>query len=185
MRIFSAFQISPEVTAEAKRIQNELRKNWPGTQLRFTAPEAQHVTLNFFGEVNAGELEKIIEATRLVAHEIQAFNFELQDIIGLPPSNQARSIVIGLHEIDTNYSIRLYDAVRQKLNTQNVLTPDRPWTPHLTLARVKGSESFAIPPHAVAVKKIIWPVTSVDIIESKLTANGPEHTTLTTIPFNQ
>ena len=183
MRIFSAFQISPEVAAEAKRIQSKLRENWPGTQLRFTASEAQHVTLNFFGEVNAGELEKITEATRSAANETPAFNFELQNVVGLPSSNQARSIVISLQEADTNYSIRLYNSMRQKLSAQNVLTPDRPWTPHLTLARVKSTEPLAISPQIIAVKKITWRVASVDIIESKLTANGSEYSTLATLPF--
>ncbi|MGH2498232.1 MAG: RNA 2',3'-cyclic phosphodiesterase [Ktedonobacteraceae bacterium] len=101
-----------------------------------------HLTLAFLGELDDDRLALAMEATRAAAHDFPAFEYRLTTpgVFGSP--QQPRVIWMGvedaplaqLHGLPLQ---RLHRTLDRELERRNFETEKRPFSPHLTLARVK------------------------------------------------
>ncbi|ABF41140.1 2',5' RNA ligase [Candidatus Koribacter versatilis Ellin345] len=131
MRLFFALDIPSEIRRSLTDYVDSLRRV-PG--VRFMAPESYHVTLKFLGEVQDVERAKSAVAT------VRSPRFEVAfcDVGFFPNAKAPRVFWAGIHADEglPNLATALEDALAQA----GFPREDRPFHPHLTLAR-NGSGS--------------------------------------------
>lgn len=110
--------------------------------LRWVDAPGIHLTLAFLGELDDDRLALAMEATRAATHDFPAFDYRLTapGIFGAP--QQPRVIWMGvedrpLAQLHGSPLQRLHHTLNRELTHRGFETEKRPFSPHLTLARVK------------------------------------------------
>jgi RNA 2',3'-cyclic 3'-phosphodiesterase len=160
-------------------------------RVRWVDPSGIHLTLAFLGELDDAQLAQAIEAANLAARQIQPFTYHLTrlGIFGSP--RQPRVVWMGIEE-RTGSLTRLHRALQQELERHGFETEARPFSPHLTLARVKtplapddlqrlqdilaGTQSGLVSPHEYTVQY-------VNVMKSELLRSGAHYTCLRACPL--
>ncbi len=131
MRLFLALDITPEIRAQVTTYVDSLRRI-PG--VRFMPPESYHVTLKFLGEVKDLELVKQAAAKAHAA----SFATSFRDVGFFPNPRSPRVFWAGIHADER--LVALASAIDAAMSEAGFPREDRPFHPHLTLAR-SGSGS--------------------------------------------
>lgn len=127
-RLFVAIDLPDEIKTELLR----LRADIPGA--RWVAPNQFHLTLHFLGDVETERMPAIIEALNTV--DVDTFSLTLEGVGRFPPGRgAARVLWVGIHP-DPEL-IELHRQVEHTLGILGFVPEDRPFSPHLTLARFK------------------------------------------------
>jgi len=179
MRAFLAVEISEEIRENVAALQSDLRG--VRARVKWVRPANMHLTLVFLGDVAEEVIALMAEEADRVAADSGPFTCEVAGIgfFGRPRAPRIVWAGVGdgagqLSEIQA----RLASTARQL----GVEVEDRPFTPHLTLARVRS------PAHA---KELVTGIEArreekfgrfeaerIALIGSRLEADGPVYTVL-------
>ena len=135
MRIFVGIDLDPEVRSRIARFIEGIQGFAP--HARWMRPESLHVTLKFIGEQPADRIDAITDKLR----QIKAPSLELK-ITGygfFPTAKAARVFWIGMVENQQLTELALKSDVA--LAELGIPREERPYSPHLTLARSSGGSS--------------------------------------------
>lgn len=135
MRLFVAIDIAPEIRERLARFRSEMKPLAPAA--RWVGVETFHVTLKFIGEQTSLQMESI--RTALGAIHCAPTTISFRQTGFFPNPRAARVFWVGI-EADPHLA-ELAQAVDRALTPLGVQPEDRPFTPHLTLARGGGSGS--------------------------------------------
>ena len=182
MRLFVALEIPSEVRKNLATLIESLRAVSP--QARWVRPENLHVTLKFIGEVPETKLASIRGALAGVRSE-QAVALDSRGLGFFPNEKHPRVFWAGI-EASPNLKALAADIDRatEKLG---VAREQRPFSPHLTLARFEPPSlpeklRAAIQENAGCEFGLLR-TTQFHLIESKLKRSGAEYTTVESFPF--
>jgi RNA 2',3'-cyclic 3'-phosphodiesterase len=134
MRLFIALDIDEPIRTRLSRFVEGVTNFAPDA--RWVKPESLHVTLKFIGEQPDPAVDQIkqtlsqVEASRSEIH-FRSYGF-------FPTAKSARVFWIGM-EADPELAT-LADTIDDKMASLGIPNEDRPFSPHLTLARA-GSGS--------------------------------------------
>ncbi|WP_447972643.1 RNA 2',3'-cyclic phosphodiesterase [Nitrospira sp. Kam-Ns4a] len=128
------------VQAEMReRLEREFRREAPDVRLQWVRPESIHVTLKFLGEIEEGRVAAIGEALERIAASLAPFAVEVGGLGVFPDARAPRVVWLGLSgQVDA--LVRLAAEVDAALHALGFPREDRPFAPHLTLARVKDRQ---------------------------------------------
>jgi 2'-5' RNA ligase len=117
------------LTAELGRLCNRLRK--PGDSLRWSAPEGWHITLQFLGSADEAQFESLkVRLTEVRSGPVPVRMGDLEVF------DRAGAFVV---EVATSLELReLQQRVVEATKKCGFVPEDRPYHPHITLARAKG-----------------------------------------------
>jgi 2'-5' RNA ligase len=135
IRAFLAIDLPIEVLNEIRSIQSGLSKTLQG-MLRWVRPEAIHLTLKFFGDISGDD---IVTISRVMEDHVNGTGLLALDVKTLgvfPDMNRPRVIWLGISG-DVERLIRLQKSMDKKLHEIGFAKEERPFRPHLTLARIK------------------------------------------------
>jgi RNA 2',3'-cyclic 3'-phosphodiesterase len=175
-RLFVAIELPNETKVLLRRLQETL----PGA--RWVPIEQLHLTLRFIGEVDEETLTAIQAALSRVASE--PFTIALQQIGHFPPHRQPRVLWVGLSAGEQLN--RLQQQVEATLQTAGVAPDDRPFSPHITLARLRETPAAPVLSYEQRHKDFHCPpfaARAFHLYESRLSAKGATHTPLRSYPL--
>jgi 2'-5' RNA ligase len=188
LRSFVAVEIPTEIQSALARSTAPLQRALPKPLIRWVAPQNVHLTLKFLGDISPANLELLAEAlkTEAVAHE--TFNISVGGLGAFPTSGRARVLWIGLEApAALSTLLRGIEAITAKLG---YASQDRPFSPHLTIGRVRQNVSGLDFQHIRAALEgtIIgalgtFRVDALNIFKSDLQPGGPVYTRLYTLPM--
>lgn len=139
MRLFTAIELGDEVCANAATLLETLRRrasqSAPQGRVTWVAPERMHLTLRFIGEVDDAKAEAIVSALRAPIAEAP-FDVRWRGLGSFPPRGAPRVLWVGV-AAGAEALNRAERAVSARLATVGIPPEDRPYSPHLTLARVR------------------------------------------------
>ncbi len=138
VRLFIAVEISDEVREEIRRAQQVLRTT--KARVSLVDPAIIHLTLKFLGEVDERLVVTISEALRGVRFE--RYEVEVGEVTG---NNPRRPRVVWCRILDRGESSALHDRIDAALEPLGFPRETRPFTPHVTLARVKEFDPSLLP----------------------------------------
>jgi len=180
MRLFVGIALPAEVIEALEALSRRLRTD--GDELRWSSPESWHITLQFLGETAPETYDCLVE--RLAG--IRA----AQVPMGLKGTGKFERA--GVFWAAVNVSAELQELQRQVLAATalcGVAAEDRPYRPHVTLARAKGDGRAALPrlqvlaerdrefPHFIAREFLLF--------ESHLVRGGARHEVRQRFPLGQ
>jgi 2'-5' RNA ligase len=135
IRAFVAVEVSN--TGGIEKLQQELacEAGWTCDQTRPVKNRNLHFTLIFLGDIHLESIDKIKDLISEIRFEPIKITFT--GIGGFPNSNFARVVWVGVDENGRQKLVGLAEQVVLKLS-QIGFRPNKPFTPHLTIFRVKG-----------------------------------------------
>jgi len=135
VRLFCAIDIPEDVSATLRAMLGRLR---PLANLRWTSVEKLHITTKFIGEWPDERLSEIQACLRQVVSA--PFQIVLGSLAWAP--NRTRPRVFLAHVEASPELDALASATERALAGVGIAVEDRPYRPHLTLARVKDRVSL-------------------------------------------
>jgi RNA 2',3'-cyclic 3'-phosphodiesterase len=137
MRTFIALDISDEIREKVSSFAEEIAKSQK-KGLKCVEPENLHLTIKFIGEYPKARLDGLLK----ILGEINASKIQLSftSAGGFPLKSVNPRVLWVAPRMDENL-LRLYDAVDRRLVDTGVARDDKPYHPHLTLARLKENVS--------------------------------------------
>lgn len=136
VRAFLAIDVPPDYRAGLAAVQEALKKS--GADVRWVAPGNIHLTLKFFGDITAAQVEAIGAATAAVARATPSFTLQAKDVGTFPNPKNPRVIWLGLTG-QTEVLADLVQELEQAFVPLGFAAEKRAFTPHLTLGRVRSS----------------------------------------------
>jgi 2'-5' RNA ligase len=182
VRLFLAIEIPGEIRDALVAFVNQLKKIAP--KAKWVRRENLHVTLKFLGSTDAEKLEQIetvlrgIRSAEPVALEFRGLGF-------FPNEKRARVFWAGM---ESSANLRpLAGDIDRAVHQLGFPLEERPFTPHLTLARF---DPPGLPPNLGAAvrqhsSRHFGSLSTLEfrLIESELKPTGAEYTTLQSFPF--
>jgi len=142
-----------------------------------------HLTLRFFAEADGGMLARIEEAAAATAARSPAFNAQLHGVGGFPHLRHPNVVWVGVGK-GRHRMAAFRRALDIDLYDRDIPPEHRPFSPHLTLARVQRQ------PKAAKLDKWLgpykerpwgdWRIERIELIHSHLTPTGPVYRTAAT-----
>ncbi len=132
MRIFIGIGLDEGIRGKIARFLEGVSDFAP--EARWVRPESLHITLKFIGEQKAEQVEAIIQRLRRV--ESSPFEIQVSGCGFFPSAKSPRVFWIGMHA--GAQLAQLAHDIDSAVAELGVPREDRPFSPHLTLARAGG-----------------------------------------------
>ena len=182
MRLFTAVEVGERIQAEAAAVVAELKRRVdriaPRARVTWVVPSRMHLTLRFIGEVNASRAEQIIN---LLREPIPAGPFIVRwsGLGAFPKKGPPRVLWVGAGQ-GTEPLVQVEAAVSARLQRLGIPREDRPYNPHLTLARVREDAGLRAGPlfEGLSAELGETHVGAVTLFESTQSPDGPSYTVL-------
>jgi RNA 2',3'-cyclic 3'-phosphodiesterase len=183
-RLFFAVASPADVAASVGLTQRRLRDAMGAVKASWPRPEHAHCTLKFLGELPAERAEAAICAASELKRTERAFRLTLEGVGAFPDARRPQVLWLGVTTGAPELT-RLATSLDRCLQLSGFDREERPYVPHLTLARIKfrGAEKPAA--HALATVKDMgpvatWEVRSFALFESVSTSEGVRYTAIET-----
>jgi len=177
MRLFIAIDVPEQVKQALEEIQQ------PELGIRWTTPDTLHLTLRFIGDVEPAARDDLVEALDVPGEN--RFAITLKGIGYFPPRKQPKIVWVGLEENDA--LMKLQSEVETACRTVGLEPDDRPFTPHITIGRVRGASKKEVLSFINQHKRFRMddiPVEEFILYESKLYRDGAVHTPIHRFPLD-
>lgn len=136
MSIRAFIAVDFEASQELRGLIGELRSS--RARLRVVAPENLHITLKFLGETEEGMVEPIVDVLEASVDGVPPFTLTLRGTGAFPSMRAPRVLWVGIY--DGEPLVRVAQRLEQGLGSLGFPRERRRFSPHLTLARVKGPQ---------------------------------------------
>ncbi len=187
VRCFTAIELSDQARTKLVDLQNRLKSVAPPHTVRWTAPQNVHLTLHFLGDVAVENLETAARAVGAAASACPPFSLNLSGLGCFPHTRRPRIVWVGVSG-ETERLVELHKILGQQLQQRLDFQPEtRPYSPHLTIGRVKKG----LPPRRLkqlgqmleqeipqVAQLAPLPVAELHLIRSELKPDGPVYTSL-------
>lgn len=177
MRVFLAVDVDRRLSYKIQKIQKDLIKT--DAPLKLVDSENLHFTFKFFGEINPNQIKQITNITEGKLENYQAFPLHIKGTGVFPHPGYMRVLWLGIED-PAKFSELQKDLDEEFANMG--FKKERSYTPHLTIARVKGAhnkEFLADKIHELQDIEIgKMDVDKLVLKKSELTPVGPIYTDL-------
>ena len=187
LRTFIAINVPSNVIDTLESIQRRFKIL--GLDATWVKPGNQHLTLKFLGEIRTDQLQEIRNKITEALTPYAPFRLSLDSVGVFPHTRNPRVLWLGLKDEEGTLA-RLQSALEQALADEGFPADPRPFSPHLTLARIKSPKGKkklqdelealnqqGIDPHP-------FNVGAVQIYESQLTPKGSIYIELANFTLN-
>jgi 2'-5' RNA ligase len=182
VRAFLAVPLAPHVLSSLSRLQAQLSRKI--NDIRWSHPQNLHLTLHFFGNIDQETLEKIKVSVLSVKRCHQPFKVDIRGLGAFPSLRRPKVIWLGLQP--QAQLKQLHQDIQQSLRLAG-LTPDsRPYSPHLTIGRVRRAAAD-LTEQGVTLSDTTIDYLLIDrvvLFESRLQPQGAEHIPLFTVKLD-
>jgi len=186
LRSFIAIELPEDAKQGLARLRRELQRD-EHRFVKWVDAQGIHLTLKFLGNIPAKRVAEITEAIGKAAQGISPFRLDISGIGVFPSLNQVRVFWVGIGgEVDK--LSRLQQNIDSALATLGFAKEERPFVPHLTLARIREGTS---PPERKSFGELVGStifedkysieVEAVRLMRSQLRPAGAIYTCLSVV----
>jgi len=180
-RVFVAVPLSPAVREAAAGARAAFAAH--ADRCRWVSPRQLHLTLAFLGDITTAQMADAVDAARAAAASAAPFLVAFAGVGAFPSLAAPRVLWVGVAAGDDRLAA-LAGALEAALRARRFAPDPRPFAPHLTLARARGtgrppdlrrgSEAFG----RVTIGE--QPVAELIVVKSVLGPSEPVHTVVGT-----
>ncbi|MDQ0286704.1 2'-5' RNA ligase [Desulfofundulus luciae] len=184
MRLFWAINLPDTIKERLWDIQRQLQG--AGADAKWVEKENLHLTVHFLGEVEVSLINALISAAQKVLLTQKTFSVQLGGLGVFPDPRRPRVLWTGVIG-GGNELQEIYRLVGEAMVPFGIPLPGRPFSPHLTLARLRSPRG--VQELMLRVRELgdacthlgTVQVSSVDLMQSELTRGGPIYTLMAQI----
>ncbi len=175
IRSFVAVDTSSKVKEEVGELVKGLKVK-TAVPAKWVHPQQMHLTLVFLGEVSPEFIEKGKVCLEPIARQFRPFNCQFEGLGAFPSLVRARVLWLGLKRGEEELK-ELQKEVSRVLEPIGYRAEKRPFTPHLTLARLREPADMSL------IKEVAFTsspclIDRFILFRSVLFPTGPEYTRL-------
>ena len=194
IRVFLAVELSHALQAELALVQQELKRRIEPEMKRdmrisWAQPALIHLTLKFLGDMDEQVVDPLLVAVEQAIGRQTAVNVPLDRLGAFPRPQSPRVLWVGPSEnwergAEAKRIAEIHGAIEQACEGLGFLRETKPFSPHLTLARIKVGErqvGVALAKGGVLDRPISLgslAVESVVLMKSELKPTGSVYTKL-------
>lgn len=184
-RTFLALELPNKVKDALQRQIQRLARAIP--EVRWVDAASLHLTLAFLGGLDDARLEAAIQSAAAVASAQTSLSLRLAGLGTFGPAHAPRVVWVGLAG-EMRRLLELQAALADELAARGFAREERPFAPHLTLARIKKPLSDA----ALAalarvltepVARATWHADAISVMKSELVRPTARYTELARWPL--
>lgn len=183
IRAFLAIQLPYDVTTALGHLADQVSQA-KVSGLKPVRPENIHLTLKFFRNINARQVDSIVESVTQTVKNVRPFSLRLGSVGAYPNNRSPRVLWVGL-----DGDVAPLQDVHRRIETalgQVAIEPDtREFRPHLTIARIRDRASHTERRRAAEAlysaefqSGLAVPVDRINLIRSILLPEGPQYSSL-------
>jgi len=186
MRLFVSVDLPEELTAAVASVQDELRD---ASGLDFTDPAGAHATLKFLGDVDSGRLGGLESALdRAVdAAGVAPFEATVEGIGAFPSREYITAVWLGIGR-GSDELTALHESIETRTTDLGFDPADHAFTPHVTIARMNHAGGKDLVQRVLAEREPEvgrFEVEDVRLTESEPGPDGPEYSTVVSVPLDR
>jgi 2'-5' RNA ligase len=192
IRAFLAVGTSPELQAKFAPVQQELKQiveleRKKDVRISWVQPAKIHLTLKFLGDMDEQVIEPLRMALERTIGSQTSVNLPLERLGAFPRPHSPRVLWLGPSEdwekgTEAKRIAEIHEAIEQACEGLSFLREAKPFSPHLTLARIKAGErqvGVALAKSGVLERPLslgFLAVESVALMQSELKQTGSVYT---------
>jgi 2'-5' RNA ligase len=200
IRAFLAVGLSEDLRTHIAQVQRDLKQRLgreisKGVRISWVQPASIHLTIKFLGDIDEQLVDPMREAIADLLKAHRAIQIPIERLGAFPHPQQPRVLWAGPSEQwergeDAKRLLALHQAVEGGCQSFGFAPEGRPWSPHLTLARIKEGErpiGQALAKSGVMDRSISLAslaVESVVLMKSELRPTGSVYTNLWEVRLN-
>ncbi len=180
MRLFVAVEIGERLAGRAAELIRELGKRTvdaaPRARLTWLAANRLHITIRFIGEVDDVRAAAIVAALQPPI-DVESFDLTLTGVGVFPKSGPPRVVWTGIEQ-GRDDLIAVERELSSRLAALGIPAEGRPYSPHLTLARVREAAGLRSAGLLDGLEDRSLGTTRIDAItlfQSRLSPKGPTY----------
>lgn len=187
-RMFIAIELPDDLLRTIERTQNSLKRAIPDRAAKWVNPDGIHLTLKFLGDVPISRIDEVVREMRTAVEGHQAFYLNVEGLGCFPNMRNPRVLWLGLSGGVRNLAA-LQNDIEQFVAPLGFPPEDRPFHPHLTLARAaREARRDEIAALGQAAERGIgtlgsWRVDAVSLMRSQLHPSGAVYTQEADVPL--
>jgi 2'-5' RNA ligase len=181
VRLFVAVELAPAIAHALAAFEGDLQRRitalFPQARLTWVPAERLHLTVRFIGEVDDAAN---IAAALSPPLATRAFEVEFTGAGAFPARGTPRVLWAGVSK-GVDELTALEQEVSERLLGAGVAREDRPYRPHLTLARVREGSRLKAAPLFDGIANTRFgamPADAITLFHSKLSPKGPTYVAL-------
>jgi 2'-5' RNA ligase len=194
IRAFLAVELSEKLRAELAGVQQELKQRIEpelkrGTRISWVQPAKIHLTIKFLGDLDEQVIHPLLIAVEQANGTEAVVNVPLERLGAFPRSNSPRVLWVGPSMnwekgAEAKRLADIHGAIELACEGLGFLRETKPFSPHLTLARIKVGErqvGVAVAKSGVLDRPLSLSslaVESVVLMKSELQPTGSVYTKL-------
>ncbi len=188
IRTFIALDFPLSILDSIEQQTKRLRQTLGNDVIRWVLTHNLHLTLKFLGNVPVSHLEFLKQMLVQSTDSITQFDLQIGGVGSVPNSNRPRVLWVGIHAPAALSNLQ--KAIEEGAKRLGYEKEERPFSPHLTLGRVrqgldgKDLQKIRNALSSIQLGKIgIARVDSVHIYKSDLNSEGSVYTKLFSTPL--
>ncbi|QRN04975.1 RNA 2',3'-cyclic phosphodiesterase [Legionella sp. MW5194] len=168
IRAFWGIQLPQAANNTLAGLIRSLQTNLVNTNIRWSAPENLHITLQFLKAIDKEAIPSLIASVGQQVQDLPAFPIQLGKIELFPSSHKPHVISLA---VPVNHSlITLANRVGEGIGRAGYEIEQRPYRAHLTLGRLRQKGKVLLP------EDLMWPdVGDIPVQEISLWESRPSH----------
>jgi 2'-5' RNA ligase len=184
VRVFIAVPLPVDLKAKLVVLQQEFRQL--PVEAAWIHEAGFHITLKFLGEVDSAQIEPIFSCMTETVQHYSPFSLMLSGVGVFPRESSPRVLWVGIQDA-TGLLRQMQQMLEAQLVRAGYPRKDRPFAPHLTLARLKRvscrSEFLAgLKAHSKAVLGQLE-VDHIELVKSQLSPSGARYSIVNAVRF--
>jgi len=183
VRLFVAVEIGETLATRAAELSRELQRRAadaaPHARATWVPPDRLHLTLRFIGEIDDTRAAAVGEVLELPLN-VAPFDLTLAGAGAFPKSGSPRVLWVGVAS-GREELVAAEREISTRLARLGIPEEERPYSPHLTLARVRepaGLRSARLLDGLTDQSLGTVHVDAITLFHSKLSPKGPTYTPL-------
>ncbi len=190
IRSFIAIELPDELKLELTRLEARLKSSGQ-TWVKWVDPYSIHLTLKFLGSIPVDRVGEITKGMEEAARVVPPFRLEVRGLGVFPSLGRAQVAWVGV-EGEVDKLGQLQQGIESSLEPLGFTPEARPFTPHLTLARLRNQASsderrsfgqLVVGTSFEAARAI--EVGAVSLMKSWLTREGAIYSRISSVRLNR
>ncbi|MDX9892988.1 MAG: RNA 2',3'-cyclic phosphodiesterase [Patescibacteria group bacterium] len=181
-RIFIAISLPDEMKNILAGFISQAKKINPHQAIHYVKPAGLHLTLHFLGNRNEREIKLIEEIIKTTCRQHSPMSLITSKINAFPDLKNPTTIILEVKEKFGSELTKLQATLGKKLTTSGISLDDRPWKPHLTVARIKTKTIFKT--QNLRTPNLEFKINHIELMHSQLHPQGSQYKIIKSFTLN-